>query len=163
MPAHQTCFKLNLDGVDHDFQVLAFNGREAISQRLCEALEEAASNEHSGVGELREGYRNTFRAISGSVPFRPFIEIDPGGVTVSGPLVKLNSGGAPASGNGALPNLPGLVKEVLTEKAGELLTQKLADPVPLAQLCQKPEGGTPMDCPLPDCGCRKALQKEVRS
>ncbi|MEE4907209.1 type VI secretion system tip protein VgrG, partial [Pseudomonas alliivorans] len=91
-----------------------------------------------------------------------FIKIDPGGVTVSGPLVKLNSGGAPASGSGALPNLPGLVKAVLTENAGELLMQKLADPVPLAQLCQKPEGGTPMDCPLPDCGCRKALQEEGR-
>ncbi|MEE4664934.1 contractile injection system protein, VgrG/Pvc8 family, partial [Pseudomonas alliivorans] len=25
-------FKLNLDGVDHDFQVLAFSGHEAISQ-----------------------------------------------------------------------------------------------------------------------------------
>ncbi|WP_424108304.1 bacteriophage T4 gp5 trimerisation domain-containing protein, partial [Pseudomonas viridiflava] len=92
-----------------------------------------------------------------------FIKIDSGGVTVSGPLVKLNSGGMPATGSGAMPNLPGLVKMVLTETAGELLTQRLAEPVPLSQLCQKPEGGTPADCPLPDCGCRKALQEGGRS
>ncbi|MEE4879531.1 type VI secretion system tip protein VgrG, partial [Pseudomonas alliivorans] len=39
MPAHQTFFKLNLDGVDHDFQVLAFNGREAISQPFTFTLD----------------------------------------------------------------------------------------------------------------------------
>ncbi|WP_122813620.1 type VI secretion system tip protein TssI/VgrG [Pseudomonas viridiflava] len=92
-----------------------------------------------------------------------FIKIDSGGVTVSGPLVKLNSGGMPATGSGAMPNLPGLVKMVLTETAGELLKQRLAEPVPLSQLCQKPEGGTLADCPLPDCGCRKALQEGGRS
>ncbi|SHM99804.1 type VI secretion system secreted protein VgrG [Pseudomonas asturiensis] len=91
-----------------------------------------------------------------------FVKIDSGGVTVSGPLVKLNSGGQPATGSGALPSLPGLVKEVLTEKAGELLKQRLTETAPIVELCQKPEGGTPMDCPLPDCGCRKALQEGDR-
>ncbi|CAM3154222.1 hypothetical protein PSFL111601_07920 [Pseudomonas floridensis] len=92
-----------------------------------------------------------------------FIKIDAGGVTLNGPQVKLNSGGKPDCGTGALPNLPGLVKQVLTDKAGELLKQRLTEPAPIIELCQKPEGGTPMDCPLSDCGCRKALQQGDRS
>ncbi|WP_415639812.1 contractile injection system protein, VgrG/Pvc8 family, partial [Pseudomonas floridensis] len=31
-PTNQTCFKLSLEGIDHDFQVLALRGHEAISQ-----------------------------------------------------------------------------------------------------------------------------------
>ncbi len=87
-----------------------------------------------------------------------FIKIDAGGVTVCGPLVKLNSGGQPAAGSGAMPNLPGAVRPAATEPPGELLKQRLVEPVPVVELCQKPEGGTPLDCPLPDCGCRQALR-----
>ncbi|WP_205966153.1 hypothetical protein, partial [Pseudomonas viridiflava] len=32
-------FKLNLDGIDHDLQVLAFKGHEAISQPFAFTLE----------------------------------------------------------------------------------------------------------------------------
>ncbi|WP_122857078.1 type VI secretion system tip protein TssI/VgrG, partial [Pseudomonas viridiflava] len=39
MSAHQTCFTLNLDGIDHGFQVLAFKGHEAISQPFAFTLE----------------------------------------------------------------------------------------------------------------------------
>jgi type VI secretion system secreted protein VgrG len=38
-PANQTRFSLHTEGVEHDLQVLEFNGREAISQPYCFELE----------------------------------------------------------------------------------------------------------------------------
>ncbi|WP_147466568.1 hypothetical protein, partial [Pseudomonas cichorii] len=38
-PAHQARFSLHLEGIRHDFQVLAFTGTEAISQPFCFELE----------------------------------------------------------------------------------------------------------------------------
>eukprot|EP00163_Fabomonas_tropica_P007376 TRINITY_DN170_c0_g1_i5.p1 TRINITY_DN170_c0_g1~~TRINITY_DN170_c0_g1_i5.p1 ORF type:complete len:707 (+),score=87.96 TRINITY_DN170_c0_g1_i5:1150-3270(+) len=35
-----------------------------------------------------------------------FVKVDPSGVTVSGPLVRMNSGGGPGSGSGAEPGMP---------------------------------------------------------
>ncbi|KWT02129.1 MULTISPECIES: type VI secretion system Vgr family protein [Pseudomonas syringae group] len=86
-----------------------------------------------------------------------FIKIDASGVTVAGPLTRLNSGGQPATGTKAAPLLPGLVKQASNDGPGELLMQRLSGPGPIVELCQKPKGGTPADCPLADCGCRKAL------
>ncbi|PIA65816.1 type VI secretion system tip protein TssI/VgrG [Pseudomonas sediminis] len=39
-----------------------------------------------------------------------FIKLDGGGVTLVGPAIKINSGGAPGSGSGAAPVLPGAAK-----------------------------------------------------
>ncbi|WP_332778192.1 type VI secretion system tip protein TssI/VgrG, partial [Polaromonas sp.] len=61
---------------------------------------------------LEAGSELTFKA-AGS-----FIKLDAGGITLVGPLVKLNSGGGPGSGSGAAPVLPGLVKPADADKAG---------------------------------------------
>ena len=50
-----------------------------------------------------------------------FIKLDASGITLVGPIIKFNSGGAPGSGSGAAPILPGKVKEADTDKAGNLL------------------------------------------
>ena len=47
-----------------------------------------------------------------------FIKLDGGGVTLVGPVIKINSGGAPGSGSGAAPVLPGAAKPADADKAG---------------------------------------------
>ncbi|MDP9529399.1 type VI secretion system Vgr family protein [Pseudomonas protegens] len=86
-----------------------------------------------------------------------WIKIDAGGVALSGALVNNNSGGSPGSGTGAAPLLPGPLQAADGDKPGALLQQRLKEKLPLVELCQKPKGGTPMQCPLTDCPCRKAL------
>ena len=54
-----------------------------------------------------------------------FIKLDPGGITVSGPLARINTGGAPGKGSGIKikpPVLPGMADR---DKAGSLLEQVL--------------------------------------
>ena len=54
-----------------------------------------------------------------------FIKLDPGGITVSGPLARINAGGAPGKGSGIKiksPLLPGMAD---SDKAGSLLEQAL--------------------------------------
>jgi type VI secretion system secreted protein VgrG len=58
-----------------------------------------------------------------------FIKLDPGGITVSGPVAKINAGGAPGKGSGIkikLPVLPGMTG---SNKAGSLLEQSQAGEV----------------------------------
>ncbi|KAA5835435.1 type VI secretion system tip protein VgrG, partial [Pseudomonas chlororaphis] len=58
-----------------------------------------------------------------------FIKLDAGGVTVVGPVVKINAGGAPGSGTGIgikPPTLPGLVDK---DKAGSLMDEALVNAV----------------------------------
>jgi type VI secretion system secreted protein VgrG len=86
-----------------------------------------------------------------------FIKLDGGGITLVGPVIKLNSGGAPGSGSGAAPILPGAAKPADADVPGALLKQRLREELPIIELCQKPKGGTPMQCPLSDCPCRKAM------
>ncbi|WP_276487830.1 type VI secretion system tip protein TssI/VgrG [Ectopseudomonas mendocina] len=47
-----------------------------------------------------------------------FIKLDGGGVTLVGPVIKINSGGAPGNGSGAAPVLPGAAKPADADKAG---------------------------------------------
>ena len=47
-----------------------------------------------------------------------FIKLDGGGVTLVGPVIKINSGGAAGSGSGAAPVLPGAVRPADADKAG---------------------------------------------
>ncbi|WP_462381358.1 type VI secretion system Vgr family protein [Pseudomonas sp. Marseille-QA0892] len=56
-----------------------------------------------------------------------FIKLDPSGITVSGPMIKINAGGAPGKGAGIKikpPVLPGIADR---DKAGNLLEQASAN------------------------------------
>ncbi|MDP2748089.1 type VI secretion system tip protein TssI/VgrG [Pseudomonas sp.] len=70
-----------------------------------------------------------------------FIKLDAGGITMVGPIIKFNSGGAPGSGSGAAPVLPGKVKEADADKAGELLIQAqrqaLLRATPRCEICEQ--------------------------
>ncbi|WP_128576430.1 type VI secretion system tip protein TssI/VgrG, partial [Pseudomonas sp. BAY1663] len=52
-----------------------------------------------------------------------FLKLDPGGVTLNGAAIKMNSGGTPGKGPGAKPILPGQTRPADTDKAGNLLIQ----------------------------------------
>ncbi len=86
-----------------------------------------------------------------------FIKLDGGGVTLVGSVIRINSGGAPGNGSGAAPILPGTAKPADADVPGALLKQRLREELPIVELCQKPKGGTPLQCPLSDCPCRKAM------
>ncbi|MDX1366243.1 type VI secretion system tip protein TssI/VgrG [Pseudomonas sp.] len=126
----------------------------------------AGSEIHLSSGQkvvLEAGSELTFKA-AGS-----FIKLDGSGITLVGPTIKFNSGGGPGSGSGAAPIRPGKVKAADADKAGELLDpanvnepvallkQRLREDIPIVELCQKPRGGSPLQCPLTDCPCRKAM------
>ncbi|GFM84641.1 type IV secretion protein Rhs [Pseudomonas cichorii] len=91
-----------------------------------------------------------------------FIKIDHSGVMMNGPLVRTNEGGSPGIGTSSMPLLPGLLQQAATERPGQLLMQNLRGPAPIVELCQKPKGGTPLNCLLEDCGCRKVLLTEEK-
>ncbi|MBD3655868.1 MAG: type VI secretion system tip protein VgrG, partial [Marinobacter sp.] len=67
-----------------------------------------------------------------------YVKVDPSGVTVSGPLVRMNSGGGPGSGSGVsvqTPTKPALVAEhespgVETAQLAETGTRVTAGPAP---------------------------------
>ncbi|RHW19527.1 type VI secretion system tip protein VgrG, partial [Pseudomonas jilinensis] len=103
---------------------------------------------------LEAGSEITFK-VGGS-----FVKLDPSGVTLVGPSVKINSGGSAGSGSGAAPKLPGDTAVAESDEAGGLLSFRLKEArkgsSPFVELCQKPKGGTPAQCPLADCPCRKA-------
>src|SRR5690606_16792898 len=100
---------------------------------------------------LEAGAELTFKA-AGS-----FIKLDASGVTLVGPQIRINSGGSPGNGTGATPILPGQVKPADADVPGALLKQRLKQDIPIVELCQKPKGGTPLQCPLTDCPCRNAM------
>ncbi|MEH6501181.1 MAG: type VI secretion system tip protein TssI/VgrG, partial [Pseudoalteromonas distincta] len=87
-----------------------------------------------------------------------FVKLDPSGVTLVGPSIKINSGGSAGSGSGAAPLLPGEALAADSDVAGAVLTHKMKqarkENSPLVELCQKPQGGTAAQCPLADCPCR---------
>ncbi|MEX6502847.1 type VI secretion system Vgr family protein [Pseudomonas zhanjiangensis] len=104
----------------------------------------AGSEIHLSSGQkvvLEAGSELTFKA-AGS-----FIKLDAGGITLVGPVIKLNSGGGPGSGSGAAPILPGKVKAADTDKAGELLIQAQKQALqnaartaqPVCEICQQME------------------------
>jgi type VI secretion system secreted protein VgrG len=86
-----------------------------------------------------------------------FIKIDGSGVAISGPVVNVNDGGSPGNGTGAAPLLPGALKQADADIPRILLQQRLSENNPIVELCLKPKGGTPMQCPLTDCPCRKTF------
>ena len=70
-----------------------------------------------------------------------FIKLDGGGVTLVGPVIKISSGGAPGSGSGAAPIMPGAVRPADADKAGELLVpaqkQALLRATPRCEICER--------------------------
>ncbi len=105
---------------------------------------------------LEAGSELTFKA-GGS-----FIKLDASGIIMVGPLIRMNSGGSPGKGSGAAPVLPGQVRPADADVPGAVLEHRLKQArfshTPLIELCQKPRGGTPMQCPLTNCPCRHAAQ-----
>ncbi|WP_421648137.1 bacteriophage T4 gp5 trimerisation domain-containing protein, partial [Metapseudomonas otitidis] len=88
------------------------------SNRLVEAGQEI----HLKAGQklvIEAGMELTLQA-GGS-----FIKLDPGGVTVSGPLAKLNAGGAPGKGSGIGIKPPVLPGKADRAKAGDELEKAL--------------------------------------
>ncbi|MGP4846240.1 type VI secretion system Vgr family protein, partial [Marinobacter sp. 1Y8] len=105
-----------------------------------------------------------------------FVKVDPSGVTVSGPMIKMNSGGSPGSGTGQgaeVPSAPQLLAAHVSEKiAPDALSetsqrasfqvapsstqklQKISDNDLLfsGQCHRQPDG----QCPLTDCPCERA-------
>ena len=90
---------------------------------------------------LEAGSELTFKA-GGS-----FIKLDASGITMVGPLIRMNSGGSPGKGSGAAPILPGKVKEADADKAGDLLIQAQKQALqqaartalPVCEICQQAE------------------------
>ncbi len=84
---------------------------------------------------LEAGSELTFKA-AGS-----FIKLDAGGITMVGPVVRVNSGGSPGKGSGAAPVQPGAVKSADADKAGELLVpaqrQALLRASPRCEICER--------------------------
>ncbi|MCH2341969.1 MAG: hypothetical protein MK363_19060, partial [Pseudomonas sp.] len=69
------------------------------------------------------------------------------GITMVGPLIRVNSGGSPGTGSGAAPVLPGAVKPADVDKAGKLLIQAQKQALqqaartalPVCEICQQAE------------------------
>jgi len=83
---------------------------------------------------LEAGSQLTFKA-GGS-----FIKLDASGITMVGPLIRMNSGGSPGKGAGAAPVLPGKAKPADADKAGvsleALLKQNLLFRSTRAGVCE---------------------------
>ena len=88
---------------------------------------------------LEAGMEITFK-VGGS-----FVKLDPSGVTLVGPSVKINSGGSPGKGSGAAPALPGAAAAVDVSEAGKLLVvnqrQALMQKKPLCAICEAAKEG----------------------
>ncbi len=84
---------------------------------------------------LEAGSELTFKA-AGS-----FIKLDAGGITMVGPMIRMNSGGSPGKGSGAAPIRPGQVMPADADKAGELLVpaqrQALLRASPRCEICER--------------------------
>ncbi|WP_341520543.1 type VI secretion system tip protein VgrG [Pseudomonas sp. G.S.17] len=94
-----------------------------------------------------------------------WINITPVGIFSSVPIFL---GGAPMPGLPAVPGMPmAVAKQTALAASASLppdsqgisaaLPAVLAGDAPIVELCQKPQGKTPMECPLPDCPCAQAL------
>ncbi|MCQ4327662.1 DUF2345 domain-containing protein, partial [Pseudomonas stutzeri] len=73
---------------------------------------------------LEAGSELTFKA-AGS-----FVKLDAGGITLSGPSVRLNSGGSPGKGSGAKPALPEAPNPADTAPTGERTNRGQGSPLP---------------------------------
>ena len=90
------------------------------------------------------------------------IVLTPAGIFSSTPILL---GGVPMPGTPAMPLAPGSTQALEADVLPPNTTfqQQLLGGEPIVELCQMPEGGTPMDCPLEDCGCREAMNSGAHS
>jgi len=83
---------------------------------------------------LEAGSELTFKVAS------TFIKLDASGITMVGPLIRMNSGGSSGNGSGAAPILPGNVKPADAD-TGELLVpaqrQALLRATPRCEICER--------------------------
>lgn len=77
--------------------------------------------------------------------------------------VPIEPGGAPMPVMAAASVALDTRKRLFPETVSTALLKQLLGDEALIELCQMPSGGTPMDCPLSDCQCRKALGHGDRS
>ena len=104
---HSTVDGEKRESIGGDLSLIA-NGSQHSKQGKNQLIE-AGSEIHHKAGMkivIEVGAEVTLKA-GGS-----FVKVDPSGVTVSGPMVKLNSGGGPGSGAGAsaqVPEIPDLI------------------------------------------------------
>ena len=104
---HSTVDGEKRESIGGDLSLIA-NGSQHSKQDKNQLIE-AGSEIHHKAGMkivIEVGAEVTLKA-GGS-----FVKVDPSGVTVSGPMVKLNSGGGPGSGAGAsaqVPEMPDLI------------------------------------------------------
>src|SRR5690554_3022716 len=86
---------------------------------------------------LEAGSEITFK-VGGS-----FVKLDPGGVSLVGPSVKMNSGGSAGQGSGARPLVPGETMASEVADKGKLLVQAqrqaLMRAAPRCDICLQPE------------------------
>ncbi len=84
---------------------------------------------------LEAGSELTFKA-AGS-----FIKLDASGITMVGPVIKMNSGGSPAKGSGAAPISPVLPKPADTAPVGEKTSTANPNqlPAPIEKVAQGPQ------------------------
>ncbi|SDM88810.1 type VI secretion system secreted protein VgrG [Franzmannia pantelleriensis] len=90
-----------------------------------------------------------------------FVKLDPSGVTIVGPSVKINSGGSPGSGSGQAAQGPILSTETIAEShepitpvfpsPGKRLKQVAVDGLLLSAQCQRQADGS---CALASCPCK---------
>ncbi|PPA00643.1 hypothetical protein C4E44_28800 [Pseudomonas sp. MWU12-2312b] len=71
--------------------------------------------------------------------------------------VPVEVGGVPKPVIAATPVMLDASEPPLPDAISTALLKRLLGDEALIELCQMPAGGTPMDCPLSDCQCRKAL------
>jgi type VI secretion system secreted protein VgrG len=93
-----------------------------------------------------------------------WLSITPAGIFSSVPILL---GGAPVVGMAAVPGLPVSLEkktaltppESAADRSSASLPERLLEDVPIVELCQKPEGKPPTECPLMDCPCVRKLHK----
>src|SRR5690606_9317885 len=100
--------------------------------------------------------------------------LNPAGVNVNGPVINLTGGASAGPAGAASLKVPKVAAKLGGAKAGQeaLPPTQTSQSIPkidfighqlkqaslsnqaLVELCQMPPGGTPKDCPLPNCACR---------
>ena len=104
---HSTVDGEKRESIGGDLSLIA-NGSQHSKQGKNQLIEAGSEIHHkAGIKIVIEAGAEVTLKAGGS-----FVKVDPSGVTVSGPMVKLNSGGGPGSGTGAsaqVPEIPDLI------------------------------------------------------
>ncbi|MGL6351446.1 MAG: type VI secretion system tip protein VgrG, partial [Aeromonas sp.] len=117
----------------------------SLHQKIAQALlVEAGQEIHFKSGQkvvLEAGAEITLK-VGGS-----FVKVDPSGVTLAGPSIKMNSGGSPGSGSGWAGQMPGLPDGVEVPVAPPAMItaigiqKTMESMMPMAKLCPLADQG----------------------